>query len=116
MHAVFLYHAIHAGLDMGIVNAGMLAVYAEIEPRLKELVEDVILNRRPDATERLVAFGRQPQDGRPRSRRRRRRNGGSFPSRNGSARADQGHRRLIEATPRRHATSIPRRWKLSKAR
>ena len=56
MHAVFLYHAIHAGLDMGIVNAGMLAVYEEIEPRLKELVENVILNRRPDATERLVAF------------------------------------------------------------
>jgi 5-methyltetrahydrofolate--homocysteine methyltransferase len=54
MHAVFLYHAIQAGLDMGIVNAGQLAVYAEIEPRLKELVEDVILNRRPDATERLL--------------------------------------------------------------
>jgi 5-methyltetrahydrofolate--homocysteine methyltransferase len=54
MHAVLLYHAIHAGLDMGIVNAGMLAVYEEIEPQLKELVEDVILNRRPDATERLV--------------------------------------------------------------
>jgi 5-methyltetrahydrofolate--homocysteine methyltransferase len=56
MHAVFLYHAIHAGLDMGIVNAGMLAVYEEIESQLKELVEDVILNRRPDATERLVTF------------------------------------------------------------
>jgi 5-methyltetrahydrofolate--homocysteine methyltransferase len=56
MHAVFLYHAIHAGLDLGIVNAGMLAVYEEIEPQLKELVEDVILNRRPDATERLVTF------------------------------------------------------------
>jgi 5-methyltetrahydrofolate--homocysteine methyltransferase len=56
MHAVFLYHAIHAGLDMGIVNAGMLAVYEEIEPQLKELVEDVILNRRADSTERLVAF------------------------------------------------------------
>jgi len=56
MHAVFLYHAIRAGLDMGIVNAGMLAVYEEIEPQLKELVEDVILNRRPDATERLVTF------------------------------------------------------------
>ena len=54
MHAVFLYHAIQAGLDMGIVNAGQLAVYEEIEPRLKELVEDVLLNRRPDATERLV--------------------------------------------------------------
>ena len=56
MHAVFLYHAIRAGLDMGIVNAGMLAVYEDIEPHLKELVEDVILNRKPDATERLVAF------------------------------------------------------------
>jgi 5-methyltetrahydrofolate--homocysteine methyltransferase len=56
MHAVFLYHAIRAGLDMGIVNAGMLAVYEEIEPQLKELVEDVILNRRADATERLVTF------------------------------------------------------------
>jgi 5-methyltetrahydrofolate--homocysteine methyltransferase len=56
MHAVFLYHAIQAGLDMGIVNAGQLAVYEEIEPRLKEMCEDVILNRRPDATERLVEF------------------------------------------------------------
>ena len=57
MHAAFLYHAIAAGLDMGIVNAGMLEVYEEIEPNLKELVEDVLLNRRPDATERLVEFG-----------------------------------------------------------
>jgi 5-methyltetrahydrofolate--homocysteine methyltransferase len=57
MHAAFLYHAIAAGLDMGIVNAGMLEVYEEIEPHLKELVEDVLLNRRPDATERLVDFG-----------------------------------------------------------
>jgi 5-methyltetrahydrofolate--homocysteine methyltransferase len=57
MHAAFLYHAIGAGLDMGIVNAGMLDVYEEIEPKLKELVEDVLLNRRPDATERLVDLG-----------------------------------------------------------
>jgi len=57
MHSAFLYHAINAGLDMGIVNAGMLEVYEEIEPTLKELVEDVLLNRRPDATERLVEFG-----------------------------------------------------------
>jgi 5-methyltetrahydrofolate--homocysteine methyltransferase len=56
VNAVFLYHAIKAGLDMGIVNAGQLAVYEEIEPRLKELVEDVILNRRSDATERLVEY------------------------------------------------------------
>ena len=54
IHAAFLYHAIQAGLDMGIVNAGQLAVYEDIEPKLKELVEDVLLNRRPDATERLV--------------------------------------------------------------
>jgi 5-methyltetrahydrofolate--homocysteine methyltransferase len=54
MHAVFLYHAIAAGMDMGIVNAGQIAVYEEIEPELRERVEDVILNRRADATERLV--------------------------------------------------------------
>jgi 5-methyltetrahydrofolate--homocysteine methyltransferase len=57
IHSAFLYHAIAAGMDMGIVNAGMLEVYEEIEPELKELVEDVLLNRRPDATERLVNFG-----------------------------------------------------------
>ena len=57
IHSAFLFHAIAAGMDMGIVNAGMLEVYEEIEPELKELVEDVLLNRRPDATERLVDFG-----------------------------------------------------------
>jgi 5-methyltetrahydrofolate--homocysteine methyltransferase len=56
MHAVFLYHAIKAGLDMGIVNAGQLAVYDEIDPTLREHVEDLVLNRRPDATERLLAL------------------------------------------------------------
>ncbi len=56
IHAVFLYHAIKAGLDMGIVNAGQLAVYEEIPKDLLEYVEDVVLNRRPDATERLVEF------------------------------------------------------------
>jgi len=57
MHSAFLYHAIKAGMDMAIVNAGMLEVYEEIEPELKELVEDVLLNRHADATERLVTFG-----------------------------------------------------------
>jgi 5-methyltetrahydrofolate--homocysteine methyltransferase len=57
MHSAFLFHAIGAGMDMGIVNAGMLEVYEEIEPELKLLVEDVLLNKRPDATERLVDFG-----------------------------------------------------------
>ncbi len=54
MHAVFLYHAVQAGMDMGIVNAGQLAVYAEIPEDVRERVEDVVLNRRPDATERLL--------------------------------------------------------------
>jgi 5-methyltetrahydrofolate--homocysteine methyltransferase len=56
MHSAFLYHAIRAGLDMGIVNAGQLVVYEDIEPELHELVEDVIFDRRPDATERLVEY------------------------------------------------------------
>ena len=57
MHSAFLFHAIRAGMDMGIVNAGMLEVYQEIEPELKELVEDALLNRRTDATDRLVNHG-----------------------------------------------------------
>jgi 5-methyltetrahydrofolate--homocysteine methyltransferase len=56
MHSAFLYHAVKAGMDMGIVNAGMLEVYEEIEPELREMVEDVLLNRREDATERLVDY------------------------------------------------------------
>jgi len=59
MHSAFLYHAIQAGLDMGIVNAGQLAVYDEIPPELLERVEDVLLNRRSDATERLITFAQQ---------------------------------------------------------
>ena len=59
MHSAFLYHAIKAGLDMGIVNAGMLTVYDDIEPELLEKVEDVLLNRRPDATERLVEYAKR---------------------------------------------------------
>ena len=72
MHAAFLYHAIKAGLDMGIVNAGQLAVYEDIAPDLLEHVEDVIFNRRPDATERLVDVRRsgegRRQEARGRSR------------------------------------------------
>lgn len=59
MHSAFLYHAIQAGLDMAIVNAGQLEVYEEIPDKLKELVEDVILNRRDDATERLVDYAEE---------------------------------------------------------
>ncbi|GIZ52206.1 methionine synthase [Noviherbaspirillum aridicola] len=56
IHTVFLYHAIRAGLTMGIVNAGMVGVYDELAPELRERVEDVVLNRRPDATERMIEF------------------------------------------------------------
>ncbi|MBP5590152.1 MAG: methionine synthase, partial [Bacteroidales bacterium] len=62
MHSVFLYHAINAGLDMGIVNPGMLQVYSDIDPVLLELTEDVVLNRRPDATERLIKLAETLKD------------------------------------------------------
>ena len=63
MHTAFLYHAVRAGMSMGIVNAGQLGVYEEIEPQLRERVEDVILNRRADATERLVEFASTVKSG-----------------------------------------------------
>ncbi len=56
IHTVFLYHAIRAGMSMGIVNAGMIGVYDDLDPELRERVEDVVLNRRPDATERMIEF------------------------------------------------------------
>ena len=69
MHSVFLFHAIAAGLDMGIVNPGMLQIYNEIEPELLERVEDLVLNRRSDATERLLDFAGQLQsNGKPEER------------------------------------------------
>jgi 5-methyltetrahydrofolate--homocysteine methyltransferase len=61
MHSVFLYHAIEAGMDMGIVNAGQLALYTDIDASLRELAEDVVLNRRPGAAERLIEFAAQMQ-------------------------------------------------------
>ena len=63
IHTAFLYHAIQAGMDMGIVNAGQLGVYANLDPELKERVEDVLLNRRADSTERLVAFAENVKGG-----------------------------------------------------
>ncbi|HSI41152.1 MAG TPA: methionine synthase [Xanthobacteraceae bacterium] len=63
MHAVFLYHAIAAGMDMGIVNAGQLALYSEIEPELREACEDVVLNRRDDGTDRLLALAQRFKGG-----------------------------------------------------
>ncbi len=61
MHSVFLYHAIHAGMDMGIVNAGQMAVYDDLEPELREACEDVVLNRRADAAERLLDLAKRFQ-------------------------------------------------------
>ncbi|MEZ5956910.1 MAG: methionine synthase [Hyphomonadaceae bacterium] len=63
MHAVFLYHAIRAGMDMGIVNAGSLTLYDDVEPELRERVEDVLLNRREDATERLLEIAERARAG-----------------------------------------------------
>ena len=63
IHTVFLYHAIQAGMDMGIVNAGMVGVYDDLEPELRERVEDVVLNRRPDAGERLVEIAETAKSG-----------------------------------------------------
>ena len=63
IHTVFLYHAIAAGMDMGIVNAGMVGVYDDLEPVLRERVEDVVLNRRPDAGERLVEIAESAKSG-----------------------------------------------------
>lgn len=63
IHTVFLYHAIKAGMDMGIVNAGMMGVYDDLEPTLRERVEDVVLNRRPDAGERLVEVAETAKSG-----------------------------------------------------
>ncbi|MBK7677531.1 MAG: methionine synthase [Candidatus Accumulibacter sp.] len=66
IHTVFLYHAIKAGLSMGIVNAGMLGVYDELDPILRDKVEDVVLNRRPDAGEALVEFAQTVREGKAR--------------------------------------------------
>jgi len=63
IHSVFLYHAVRAGMDMGIVNAGQLEIYDEIDPALREAVEDVVLNRRPDATDRLLELAQEFQGG-----------------------------------------------------
>ena len=63
IHCVFLYHAIKAGMDMGIVNAGQLAIYDDLDPELRERVEDVVLNRRPDATERLMEIAERHKGG-----------------------------------------------------
>ena len=101
IHAVFLYHAIEAGLDMGIVNAGALVVYDQVEPELRERIEDVVLNRRPDAAERLLeiaeAHNKQGEVAEAEAEEWR----GAAGRRADHARAGQGHRRATpRATPR----------------
>ena len=116
MHAAFLYHAIRAGLDMGIVNAGQLAVYEEIPAELLERVEDVLLNRRPDATERLVELRRDGQAAGHEARR------GPALARGAGrrapvARAGQRHRRVHRGrTSKRPARSTRGRSRSSKGR
>ena len=106
MHSAFLYHAIRAGLDMGIVNAGLLMVYEDIEPELLEHVEDVIWNRRPDATERLVELARRFEGDDGRAARRTSR-GARPPSRSGSStRSSTGSSTSSKRTSRR----LARRW------
>ena len=81
MHTAFLKHAVAAGMDMGIVNAGQLGVYSEIEPVLLGLIEDVLFDRRDDATERLVAHAEAMRETGGRSTRRRMTRGARAPSR-----------------------------------
>ena len=94
IHAVFLYHAIRAGLTMGIVNAGQLAVYDEIDSDLREAVEDVVLNRRPDSTERLLALAEKYRDREDAGLRRRTRMESLARREEARARAGQGHSRV----------------------
>ncbi len=117
MHAVFLYHAIAAGMDMGIVNAGQLAPYSEIEPELREACEDVVLNRREDSTERAAGAGRALQGRRPREEGSRSHLAHLAGREAAGACADQRHHRLSSRpTPRRRASPSPGRCTSSKAR
>ena len=105
MHSAFLYRAIQAGLDMAIVNAGQLAIYEEIPKDLLTLVEDVLLNRRPDATERLLAFTRNRKGKRKRAGGRRRLAQGHS-RRAPHACAGEGHHGLHRGGHRRGAAKI----------
>ena len=106
MHAAFLYHAIQAGMDMGIVNAGQLAVYEEIPKELLEHVEDVLLNRRPDATERLIELAETVKGKGQSSRDRRPRLARSHGRRAAEACAGQGHRQVHRPGRRRSPAEI----------
>ena len=106
MHSVFLYHAIQAGMDFGIVNAGQLAIYEEIPAELRERVEDVILNRRADASERLLEIATQYKDGGRQGKGRRSRLAQSAGGRAPEPCAGVGQRSVHH---RRHRRGAPRR-------
>ena len=107
IHAVFLFHAIEAGLDMGIVNAGALAVYDEVDPELRDRIEDVVLNRRPDAAERLLEIAEEHNQDRRGRRGDRRGVARAARRRADHPRAGQGHRRATSRpTPRSSAQEI----------
>ena len=109
IHAVFLYHAIEAGLDMGIVNAGALVVYDQVEPELRERIEDVVLNRRPDAAERLLEIAEDAQPGGRGGRGRRPRSGARCPSASGSPTPwSRASTPTSRPTPRSCASRSPR--------
>ena len=103
IHAVFLYHAIRAGMDMGIVNAGALPIYDDLDPELRERVEDVVLNRRKDATERLLEIAERYKSHERRSRRRESRVARAADPRAPVARARARHRRVRRCRHRRSA-------------
>ena len=106
MHSAFLYHAIRAGMDMGIVNAGQLAIYEEIPAELRERVEDVLLNRRPDATERLLEFAQTVEQARRRPPRKEGRLAQRHGRRAAVARAGARHHRIHRRGRRRSAPEI----------
>ena len=115
MHSAFLYHAIRAGLDMAIVNAGMLSVYEDIPPELRERVEDVLLNRRPDATERLLAFAEDVRA----TDRVTNRDLAWRDARSATAwctRSSRASRSSSRPTSKRRASKLPRRWRSSRGR
>ena len=109
MHSVFLYHAIPAGMDMGIVNAGQLDVYDAIDPELREACEDVILDRRDDATERLVALAERFK-GRTLPKRRSSPNGAACRLPSGfPTRWSRASTRISSRTRRKRASNSPGR-------
>ena len=116
MNSAFLYHAIQAGMDMGIVNPTQLAVYEEIDKELLDYVEDVLLNRRPDATERLVEFAETVKQ-KGKGRRRRRRMAARDRSKPGCRTpSSKGSSIISTRTPKKRGRNIPRRWRSSRDR